>query len=388
VAPGGLIRSTWPVEKGGQAVVSGTSMASPHVAGAVALLLQARPRMRAEDVAATLQNSADPAPWANAPGLGFLDHVARQGAGLLDIDDAILATTAVTPGKLSVGDSVSRRDREHTITVANNGRQTLTYALSSVDALAIAGRDITTEHPELGPATVAFTRHGLPVTSVTVRPNGRVEVDVEIAPSAALSEGAIYGGYLVLIPDLGDQPLRVPFAGYKGDYQAIEATTPTTMAFPWLARATGIAQDPAGRIRPVYAKLPAGEVFSFAPKTLDTEPAGQITRTGTDAPFVLVHMNHHARRIRIEAFDARNGRSRGEVFTQDFVARNRVENVLTQPSDLATVLALDGTSRFGHRRFRLPDGEYYVVMTVEKALAERGTPTETWRSPTFRIDRP
>jgi hypothetical protein len=99
-------------------------------------------------------------------------------------------------------------------------------------------------------------------------------------------------------------------------------------------------------------------------------------------------MNHHARRIRIEAFDARSGRSRGEVFAQDFVARNRVENVLAQPSDLATVLALDGTSRFGHRRFRLPDGEYYVVMTVEKALAERGTPTETWRSPTFRIDRP
>jgi len=387
VAPGGLIRSTWPVEKGGQAVVSGTSMASPHVAGAVALLLQARPRLRSEDVAAVLQNSADPVPWANAPGLGFLDYVARQGAGLLDIDDAILATTAVTPGKLSVGDSVTRRGRDHTLTIANNGRQTLTYALSSVDALAVAGRDITTEHPELGAATVAFTRHGRPVTSVTVRPNARVEFDVAITPSAALSEGAIYGGYVVLIPDLGDQPLRVPFAGYKGDYQAIEATTPTTMSFPWLARATGIAQDAAGRIRPVYAKLPAGEVFSFAPKTLHTEPAGPITRTGTDAPVVLVHMNHHARRIRIEAFDARSGRSRGEVFAQDFVARNRVENVLAQPSDLATVLALDGTSRFGHRRFRLPDGEYYVVMTVEKALAERGTPTETWRSPTFRIDR-
>ena len=64
------------------------------------------------------------------------------------------------------------------------------------------------------------------------------------------------------------------------------------------------------------------------------------------------------------------------------------------PSDVAalttvtsTTLPLDGTTRRGHHRYRLPDGEYYAVMTVEKALAERGTPKETWTSPTFRIRR-
>src|SRR6185503_7513347 len=101
-APGGVIRSTWPLEKGTYAVVSGTSMASPHVAGAAALYLQAHPRTRARDVGPILQNSADPVVWSGAPALGYLDHVARQGAGLLDIDDAILATTAITPGKLSL----------------------------------------------------------------------------------------------------------------------------------------------------------------------------------------------------------------------------------------------------------------------------------------------
>ena len=59
---------------------------------------------------------------------------------MLDIDDAILATTAVTPGKLSWATASAGAGRDQTLTIANNGRQTMTYALSSVDALAVAGQ--------------------------------------------------------------------------------------------------------------------------------------------------------------------------------------------------------------------------------------------------------
>ena len=70
-APGGFILSTVPLEKGGHAGNSGTSMSSPHVAGGAALLMEARPGLAAASFRTVLQNSADPRPWQGNPGLGL-----------------------------------------------------------------------------------------------------------------------------------------------------------------------------------------------------------------------------------------------------------------------------------------------------------------------------
>src|SRR4029079_7604896 len=103
-APGGFIKSTYPIEKGTYASLSGASMASPHVPGAVALLLEAHPSLPASQVRDVLENSADPRPWSGGPGLGLLDLTHRQGAGMLDIPSAIEATTRISPGKISLGE--------------------------------------------------------------------------------------------------------------------------------------------------------------------------------------------------------------------------------------------------------------------------------------------
>src|SRR5574342_535760 len=75
-APGGLIRSTYPLELpgGGYATISGTSMSSPHVAGAVALLKEAHPSLPASAFRDVLENSADPAVWSLNPAAGVLDN--------------------------------------------------------------------------------------------------------------------------------------------------------------------------------------------------------------------------------------------------------------------------------------------------------------------------
>jgi hypothetical protein len=370
-APGAFIRSTWPLESGRYAVVSGTSMASPHVAGAAALYLQAHPRARVGDVRAALENSADPVP---AP-TGGPEPVARAGAGLVDIDDAILATTRITPGTLSLGDApVAHRE----LTLANRGGHAVTYALSALDAPAVASRDVLFEHTEPSASAVAFTVRHRAATSVTVPARGEVTIAVRIAPDPHLSDGAVYGGYLVAAPADGAPPLRVPYAGYKGDYQAVPAMTPTLQGYPWLARQTGVT---AGVFRPVYAKQDAGAVFTLAPKDFGA-------RSGADVPVALIHLNNFARRVRVDVRRPGRSGSLGEAFRQDYVPRNSVENFLAQPWGLTTPLPFDGTVRRGGRQVTLPDGDYQLQVTVERALARRDTPVESWTSPVLRIDRP
>ena len=89
-APGGLIYSTYPLERGGYATISGTSMASPHVAGAAALLMEAAAWR--QPTSARLQNSADPKNWSGSR-RSASSTLHRQGAGMVDIDDAIASTT-------------------------------------------------------------------------------------------------------------------------------------------------------------------------------------------------------------------------------------------------------------------------------------------------------
>jgi minor extracellular serine protease Vpr len=348
-APGGLIRSTYPLESGGYATVSGTSMSSPHVAGAVALLLEARPNTPAQAVRGMLQNSADPKNWWGNPGSGLLDNVHRQGAGMLDIPGAIMATANIQPSKLSLGESEAG-PAVRTLTVENKGSEAVTYNLSFVNALSTGG---STFAPGffLGNASVAFS-----AASLTVPAGGSASVDATITPATGPARGQ-YGGYIVFTPQGGGPVYRVPYAGFVGDYQSIVVLNPVASSFGNPLLRSTLTFGPS---EPVTFNPDAGEVA-----------------------WILVHLDHQVRRLRAEVYDANTGRAWHRAFDLEYVGRNSTANTFF-------VLSWDGVTTRGNQTMVLPDGQYFIKLSALKALGDAGNPAhwETWESPVITIARP
>lgn len=371
-APGGLIYSSYPLEAGGYATLSGTSMSSPHVAGGIALVKQARPEIPAAEIMARIQNTADPKNWSGNPGLGFLDFVHRQGAGMLDIVSTVSSTTLVEPSQIALGESEAG-PKTVRIAVKNQAGTAVTYNLSHVAALATGANNAcsattcpasyNTTGTFFAPAGVSFA-----MPSVNVPAGSTASFDVTIDANATLVNRSIYGGYVVLTPQGGGEVLRVPYAGFKGDYQSTQILTPTPNGFPWLAQLDG----------GFYNNRPNGGTFTMA---------------GDDIPFFLLHLDHHARTMEFTVLRAGDGRPVHPVFNKtdvfEYVGRNSTPGGFFAFTWDGTRMHDNGKGTPDHRKV-VPNGQYVIVLKVLKPLGDAGNPEhwETWTSPTITIARP
>lgn len=353
-APGGNIRSTYPIALGSYAILGGTSMASPHVAGAVALLLQARPTLTPGQVRAVLQNSAKPRPFS--ADLSLLEMVHRQGAGMLDIAQAVQAQASVSPGKLSLGEFETDAPQTRTLTITNDGPSEVTYTLGHESAVGSTGSYFPTNGTNLvtpvttQPATLAFSS-----PSVTVPSGGTATVNVSFTRSATAPIRSLFGGWVTLTPGGGGAVYRVPYLGFKGDYQSIPVLTfvPQIGRFNATTGACGsLVNWSAGMAALTY------------------------TLSATDQLCVRAHIDHPAARFALNVRNAANTTLLGKAVEVNYIGRNSAFN---------TVFAFgwDGTLYRATGGMPTPNGAYSLQLQVLKANGSVSNPAhfETFTFP-------
>jgi subtilisin family serine protease len=149
VAPGISIRSTFPVSAGSYGTLSGTSMATPYVAGAVALLRQYNPNAPVDSIKRALMESAldiDAAGPDNNSGYGLIDIPAAMARLAANSSPNLFVSTITSP-HIDPGDAV-----EITIAVANSG-------LGLTDVLGV----LRTADPDVSLVDSAFTFGAIPL---------------------------------------------------------------------------------------------------------------------------------------------------------------------------------------------------------------------------------
>lgn len=352
-APGNLIYSTYPLEQGGFATLSGTSMASPHVAGAVALLLEARPELKGkqEAVRAVLQNNAVPTVFEGTP---ILDSTNRQGAGIMNIANSILSKTSAEPSRIALGEVMGTVTKN--IRIVNNSNAAVTYQIAHAPAVGTVG--VQPGKYSGNAATVVLN-----ASSITVGAGGSAVVSAQITPSAADVNGTMFGGYITMTSATA-ATLRVPYMGFKGDYQAEAAMT--TTRFGALERATGS----------LYFQT-AGVTFNLQDGFI---------------PAVAVHLEYPAQTLIMDVLDGKTNQSlyaSGSVYTE-----------VSQFPRNSTAAGFhffewDGSLKNAQMKAGVPvtktvaDGAYRLRVRVLKAAGDAANLDhwESWTSPVFYIDK-
>jgi len=177
-----------------------------------------------------------------------------------------------------------------------------------------------------------------------------------------------------MIPQGDGEVLRVPYAGFVGDYQSIVHMSPTANGFPWLSVL----------FEGTYYKVngPTDWVYSME---------------GSDIPFFLVHFDHHPRYFEAKIYDANSGAPVHDVFntawTYEYLPRNSTTTGFFAFEWDGERIHSNGYNGKGYTKNltkSVPDGTYIVKLRALKANGDPSNPAhwESWTSPVIAIDRP
>lgn len=235
-APGGQIYSTLNDDKYG--VMSGTSMAAPHVSGGAALVLErvqeAFPELQGADkvkrAKTLLMNTAKIVTDSANKNLPYSPR--QQGAGLMQLNSAVATPVFVeakgtNEGKIELKE-ITKDKFAMTITATNFGKEDVTYNVdASVLTDATQGSEDTAVNA-LKEQLIDKAKVKLDAKQVTIFAGDSMDITVQIDLSDAKVElekiqknGYFVEGFITLTNDSQDvayPDLSVPYLGFKGDW--------------------------------------------------------------------------------------------------------------------------------------------------------------------------
>jgi 2',3'-cyclic-nucleotide 2'-phosphodiesterase (5'-nucleotidase family)/subtilisin family serine protease len=287
-APGDTIWSAANLTGNQGKSLNGTSMASPHMAGAMALMRQLHPTWTVEELKALLMNTANHALRLDAPINSAKIGPGRIGAGRADLPMAaesdVVAYNAGLPGAVSVSFGAPEVMGAATLTrrvrVVNKGPNPLIYSASYKSSVDMPGVAYT-----FSPAIVMLAPFGDALVEVTMTADA---AQMERTPDASVSLSgprqwvSEESGYLLLTP------------GY-----------PHKIYLPMIARGSGtggtsITLPPAVELRvPVYAApravsamhaVPSSLSFTSITGTAAISLTGLPVATGTNYPYDVISL--------------------------------------------------------------------------------------------------
>lgn len=186
ILSGGYGGGGFPAELQGFGAVSGTSMATPCVAGAAALLIAAHPEWTPAQIKSALMTSANQQVWADSART-ILGGVMDRGAGRINLARAVNPGLTLDRPSLSAG-------------IVPAGRP-ITFTVTATDVLGTGGVYVVTNK----------TTSGLNVSApkaVTVAPGGSTTFSVTLSSK----KGAAVGSYEGTLTLRGPATLNIPMA--------------------------------------------------------------------------------------------------------------------------------------------------------------------------------